>query len=94
MLDAIQPSAHGIYLSALVDIGLPQGDIPLALFSVNVGVEVGQLIFIGAVLAVLAAAKRIDFPPTIERYASSAATYAIGTMAAFWFIERPAAFLA
>jgi hydrogenase/urease accessory protein HupE len=86
---------HGFgFASALVDIGLPQSDIPLALFSFNAGVEVGQLIFIGAVLAVLAAAKRINFPPTIERYASSATTYAIGTTAAFWFIDRLAAFLA
>jgi hypothetical protein len=86
---------HGFgFASALVDIGLPQGDIPLALFSFNVGVEVGQLTFIGAVLIVLAAAKRIHFPTAIERYASLAATYAIGTMAAFWFIDRLAAFLA
>jgi hydrogenase/urease accessory protein HupE len=85
---------HGFgFAGALIDIGLPQNDIPLALFSFNVGVEVGQLIFIGAVLAVPAAAKRIDFPPTIEQHALSAATYAIGTMAAFWFIERLAAFL-
>jgi len=34
---------------------------------------------------VLAAAKRINFPSTIEQHALSAATYAIGTMAAFWF---------
>jgi len=85
---------HGFgFAGALIDIGLPQGDIPLALFSFNVGVEVGQLIFIGAVLAVLAVAKRIDFPATIEQHALSATTYAIGTMAAFWFIERLAAFL-
>jgi len=85
---------HGFgFAGALVDIGLPQGDIPLALFSFNVGVEVGQLIFIGAVLAVLAAAKRIRFPLLVERRAPSVAAYAIGIMAAFWFIERLAAFL-
>src|SRR5262249_24826143 len=85
---------HGFgFAGALVDIGLPQGDIPLALFSFNVGVEVGQLIFIGAVLAVLALATRIHSPPLVERRATSAAAYAIGIMAAFWFIERLAAFL-
>jgi hydrogenase/urease accessory protein HupE len=84
---------HGFgFASALTDIGLPQGDLPLALFSFNVGVEVGQLIFIGTVLGLLACAKRIDFPPVIERHALSVATYAIGTMAAFWFIERLAGF--
>jgi hydrogenase/urease accessory protein HupE len=85
---------HGFgFAGALTDIGLPQGDIPLALFSFNVGVEVGQLMFIGVVLAVLAAAKRIHLPAAIARHALSATTYAIGTLAAFWFIERLAAFL-
>jgi HupE / UreJ protein len=42
---------HGFgFASALSDIGLPQGDIPLALLSFNVGVEIGQLVFIGCVL--------------------------------------------
>ena len=40
---------HGFgFAGALVDLGLPRGDIPLALFSFNVGVEIGQLIFIAA----------------------------------------------
>ena len=85
---------HGFgFASALTDIGLPQGDIPLALFSFNVGVEAGQLIFIATVLGLLACARRIGFPPVIERHALPVATYAIGTMAAFWFIERLAAFV-
>jgi hydrogenase/urease accessory protein HupE len=84
---------HGFgFAGALTEIGLPQGDIRLALFSFNVGVEVGQLIFIGTVLGLIACARRIDFPPVIERHALSVATYAIGTMAAFWFIERLAGF--
>ena len=44
--------------------------------------------FIAAVLGVLAGIRRIDFQPVIERHALSVATYAIGIMAAFWFIER------
>src|SRR5262249_30693553 len=55
---------HGFgFASALTDVGLPQGDIPLALFSFNVGVEIGQLTFIGFVLGLLACARRIDLPP-------------------------------
>ena len=84
---------HGLgFAGALTEIGLPQGDIPLALFAFNVGVEIGQLIFVAAVLGVLACVKRIDFPPVVERHALSIATYGIGTMAAFWFIERLAGF--
>ena len=51
---------HGFgFAGALVELGLPQGDIPLALFSFNVGVELGQLIFIAAILAVVAPFGRI-----------------------------------
>ena len=58
----------------------------------DVGVEIGQLVFVAAVLGVLAAIRRIDVPPAVERHAMSMATYGIGTMAAFWFIERLAGF--
>ena len=84
---------HGFgFAGALVEIGLPQGDIPLALFAFNIGVEVGQLIFIAAVLGVLAAARRFKPPPIVERRALFASTYVIGALAAFWFIERLAGF--
>jgi len=86
---------HGFgFASALTEIGLPQGDIPLALFAFNVGVEAGQLIFIAAVLGALRCAQWITFPALVERQARSVATYAIGIMAAYWFIERLAGFAA
>jgi hydrogenase/urease accessory protein HupE len=86
---------HGFgFASALTEIGLPRGDIPLALFAFNVGVEIGQLIFIGAVLGALACAKWIALPTAVERHALPVATYAIGILAAFWFIERLAGFAA
>jgi hydrogenase/urease accessory protein HupE len=84
---------HGFgFASALTDIGLPQGDIPLALFSFNVGVEIGQLMFIGGVLGALACLERISIPESITRAATPVTTYAIGITAAFWFIERLAGF--
>jgi hydrogenase/urease accessory protein HupE len=80
---------HGFgFAGALTQIGLPLSDIPLALFAFNVGVEIGQLIFIAAVLGVLAVARRLAFAPRLERRGSFAAIYAIGITAAFWFIER------
>ncbi len=88
-------SLHGFgFAGALADIGLPQGDIPLALFTFNLGVELGQLIFIAGVLAVLACAKRIRLSPLVERHASAVTPYAIGIVAAFWFVERLAGFTA
>jgi len=84
---------HGFgFASALTDIGLPQGDIPLALFSFNVGVEIGQLIFIGVVLGALICIRRVRVPPRIRHAAVPVTTYAIGITAAFWFIERLAGF--
>jgi hydrogenase/urease accessory protein HupE len=84
---------HGFgFASALTEIGLPQGDIPLALFAFNVGVEAGQLIFIAVVLAAFRCAKLIRFPALVERHARSVASYAIGGMAAYWLVERLSGF--
>ncbi len=48
---------HGFgFASALNEVGLPQTAIPIALLFFNVGVEIGQLAFIGAVFAVIALA--------------------------------------
>jgi len=84
---------HGFgFASALVEVGLPQGDLPLALFAFNVGVEGGQLAFVAAVLALAALASRARLAAPVKRHVSQAAPYAIGTLAAFWFFERLAQF--
>jgi hydrogenase/urease accessory protein HupE len=84
---------HGFgFASALSEIGLPRGDIPLALLSFNVGVELGQLAFISVVLGIIAVARRIAMPAFMTRYAYPTATFAIGMLAAFWFVGRVAAF--
>ena len=77
---------HGFgFAGALVDLGLPRGDIPLALVAFNVGVELGQLAFIAIMLAAVHAALRIY---TLTRPAVLAAAYAIGIVAAFWSFQR------
>jgi hydrogenase/urease accessory protein HupE len=84
---------HGFgFASALADLGLPPGDVPLALFAFNVGVECGQLAFIAVVFAVASAASRIRYGARIAQRALRAAPYAIGVLAAFWFFERLAKF--
>jgi hydrogenase/urease accessory protein HupE len=77
---------HGFgFAGALADFGLPQGDIPLALFSFNVGVELGQLMFIAVLLLAVYLVRRVvDIP----RQAVVASAYAIGIVAAFWSVER------
>jgi hydrogenase/urease accessory protein HupE len=84
---------HGFgFASALSEFGLPRDDIPLALFTFNLGVEIGQLAFIAVVLASLAAVRRFPAPHRLARRTRLMATYAIGTLAAFWFVERLAGF--
>ena len=80
---------HGFgFASALTEIGLPQGDIPLALLAFNVGVETGQLIFIAVVLVALRGVRLTKLPVVVVRHARLVTTYAIGIMAAYWFVER------
>jgi hypothetical protein len=88
---------HGFgFASALTEVGLPQHAIPVALLFFNVGVEIGQLLFIGFVMTVIACTaivtKTIGRSGLGER-ANVVAAYAIGTVAAFWLIERTLGFL-
>ena len=84
---------HGLgFAGALLDAGLPQRDIPLALLAFNVGVELGQLLFIGTVVAVTVLLSRWRLPKLASLHARPALAYAIGTLSAFWFIERLAGF--
>jgi hydrogenase/urease accessory protein HupE len=86
---------HGLgFAGALADLSLPAGDIPLALLFFNVGVEIGQLLFIAAVISIVACARALRLPRLIGRYAFVATTYAIGMMAAVWFVARVAGFVA
>ena len=86
---------HGFgFAGALTAIGLPANDVPLALFGFNVGVELGQLLFIAVVLGTLALVKRLQLPRPLVQHAMPVAAYTIGALAAFWFIERLAGFAA
>lgn len=82
---------HGFgFAGALAEIGLPQGQIPLALVSFNVGVEAGQLLFVAVVLTVIGAARRARF--NAPEWLKVVPPYAIGSFAMFWVIQRIAAF--
>lgn len=82
---------HGFgFAGALSEVGLPQNALPMALFTFNVGVEVGQLMFVGAFLLLRAAAARIRAQQVA--WVPLGAAYGIGSVAAFWTIERIAVF--
>ncbi len=82
---------HGFgFAGALAEVGLPQTAIPVALLMFNVGVEVGQLLFVAAALALGALIVRLPVPrPAWTAYL---VPYAIGSVAMFWVVERVGAF--
>jgi hypothetical protein len=92
---------HGFgFAGALAEVGLPHHAIPIALLFFNLGVEIGQLAFVAAVLSAggmfrRALAYRLEaalVQPTVNRLDVIAA-YVIGAVAAYWLIERTSAFV-
>ncbi|HBP87168.1 MAG TPA: hypothetical protein DD706_05665 [Nitrospiraceae bacterium] len=82
---------HGLgFAGALSEVGLPQGQIPVALLFFNLGVEAGQVLFIAAVLGVITTFRHLrpQFPPWTE----SIPPYAIGSVAMFWVFQRLSTF--
>jgi hydrogenase/urease accessory protein HupE len=93
---------HGLgFASALREVGLPQHAIPFALLFFNVGVELGQLLFISFVMAVITlaiyAARKLSVsnvtPQSAFAWCETISAYAIGGVAAFWLIERTLSFV-
>lgn len=93
---------HGLgFAGALRALGVPEHAVPLALIFFNLGVEAGQLAFIGSVFVVLWLIKTrwVGRSTTADHYSlhvpvevSTPAAYAIGALAAFWVLQRTAAF--
>ena len=81
---------HGFgFAGALSEVGIPEQAVPLALLFFNVGVELGQLLFIAAVFgfAWLVRLTAVSVPPIWQRTVA----YGIGSVAAFWVVERTVA---
>lgn len=83
---------HGLgFAGALAAVGLPPEEIPLSLFSFNVGIELGQLAFIALALLVRGVLRtQVARGPIWLR---DVPAYGIGSLAAFWSIERAIAWL-
>lgn len=78
---------HGLgFAGALSRIGLPGGDIPLALLFFNLGVEGGQLLFVVILLGANEIVRRIGW--IRSRRLQPVVGYALGTLAMLWFFER------
>ena len=82
---------HGFgFAGALAEVGLPQHAIPIALLMFNVGVEIGQLLFVMAMLLLGRALAPLTF--SRQAWPLLSLAYGIGGVAAFWTIERVASF--
>jgi hydrogenase/urease accessory protein HupE len=78
---------HGFgFASALMEIGLPETDLPLALLFFNVGVEVGQLVFVAALILTIRIVS--SFNQKNKNKWHLPVSYFIGSVATMWLIER------
>jgi hypothetical protein len=78
---------HGIgFATALTTLGIPQSTLPIALLFFNVGVEIGQLAFVAAVLALIWAHGQAQ--ALLPRWGAAMPAYVIGSIASFWFLGR------
>ena len=83
---------HGFgFAGALAEIGLPQQAITLALIFFNIGVELGQLMFVAAVVLIALALQRLKHPEMLLKV-ETVVVYAIGTLSSFWVFERLSTF--
>lgn len=84
---------HGFgFASGLISLGLPPGDIPVALLFFNIGVEAGQLFFVAVMLLLVRCFDllKVHWPPP----ARMVPAYVVGSVGAFWTIDRIAAMVA
>ncbi len=82
---------HGFgFAGALTEIGLPQTDVPLALLMFNLGVEAGQLLFVGTLLLAYKGLSLIRIRSPAP--AHTVVAFLIGIVSTFWLVERVASF--
>ena len=78
---------HGFgFASALTSAGLPRAELPLALLSFNVGVEIGQLGFVLLILLLERAFRILEI--RWPRWVQAVPGYTVGSLGAFWTIQR------
>lgn len=78
---------HGFgFAGALAEIGLPQGEVPMALLTFNLGVEAGQILIVCGAMLVLSLLRRVNALYATRLQSLSA--YAIGTIAVMWLLQR------
>jgi len=78
---------HGFgFASALTSAGLPRAELPIALLSFNVGVEIGQLGFVLLILLLERAFRIMEI--RWPRWVQAVPGYTVGSLGAFWTVQR------
>ena len=78
---------HGFgFAGALAEIGLPQQSIPMALIFFNVGVELGQLVFVLVVVLLTWLLHQLNQQKMLKR-AETVVVYSIGGLSSFSLFE-------
>jgi hypothetical protein len=78
---------HGFgFASALTGAGLPRHDLPLALITFNVGVELGQFGFIALILAMEQSFHILEV--RWPRWVEALPGYTVGSLGVFWTVQR------
>jgi len=80
---------HGFgFASALTSAGLPRSELPLALLSFNVGVEIGQVTFVLLVVLLERSFRQLEI--RWPRWVEALPGYTVGSLGAFWTLQRTA----
>ncbi len=83
---------HGFgFAGALAEIGLPQQAVTLALVFFNIGVEIGQLLFVSTVVLVVVMLRRFTYETVLDKL-QTFVVYMMGGISSFWLIERTLSF--
>lgn len=83
---------HGLgFAGALKEVGLPQLDLPLALLGFNIGIELGQIAFVAAVMMLLQGLERLHHTSLV--LARWSAIYLMGSASVFWCLDRSVSLL-
>ncbi len=83
---------HGFgFASGLSALGLPSAGIPLALVMFNVGVEIGQVSFVLLILILERSFRQLEI--RWPRWVQALPGYTVGSLGAFWTIQRAAMLL-
>lgn len=78
---------HGMgFAGALTEVGLPRAEIPSALLAFNLGIEMGQILFVVVILLLLGLFR--NALARMPAWCSQVPVYAMGGLAAFWTLDR------